>query len=114
MRRVFRIAGLLGLLATAPPINAQAPQHGDGEWRMPARDFASTRFSPLDAITTKNVKDLKVAWTFSVGVERGQEAAPVVVGETMYVVTPYPNILYALDLKDRGAMKWRYEPKPAA
>jgi glucose dehydrogenase len=46
---------------------------------------------------------------------RGQEAAPLVVGSTMYVVTPYPNILYALDLTKPGApAKWKYEPKPLA
>ena len=57
---------------------------------------------------------LKLAWTFSTGVDRGHEAAPLVVGSTMYVVTPYPNTLYALDLKNAGAQKWKYEPKPAA
>ena len=81
---------------------------------MPARNYESTRFSGLDQVTTKNVKDLKVAWTFSTGVNRGQEAAPLVVGSTMYVVTPYPNILYALDLKGSGAIRWKYEPKPSA
>ncbi|PYS99977.1 MAG: PQQ-dependent dehydrogenase, methanol/ethanol family, partial [Acidobacteria bacterium] len=81
---------------------------------MPAKNYASTRFSGLDQINPDNVKNLKVAWTFSTGVDRGQEAAPLVVGSTMYVVTPYPNILYALDLKNNGAMKWKYEPNPAA
>ena len=34
---------------------------------------------------------------------------------TMYVVTPFPNILYALDLTQAGrAVKWKYEPKPLA
>jgi glucose dehydrogenase len=86
----------------------------DGQWLMPAKNYASTRFSGLDEINTGNVKNLKVAWTFSTGVNRGQEAAPIVVGDTMYVVTPYPNILYALDLKNPGAMKWKYEPDPAS
>jgi hypothetical protein len=45
---------------------------------------------------------------------RGQEAAPLVVSKTMYVITPYPNILYALDLGSNGAAKWKYEPKPSA
>jgi len=81
---------------------------------MAAKDFAQTRFSRLDQVSTENVKNLKVAWTFSTGVNRGQEAAPIVVGETMYVVTPYPNILYALDLNQAGAVRWKYEPKPAA
>jgi lanthanide-dependent methanol dehydrogenase len=87
----------------------------DGQWPMPAKNYASTRFSGLDQINTANVQNLKVAWTFSVGVNRGQEAAPIVVGDTMYVATPYPNILYALDLTKQGAVKWSFDPKaPAA
>src|SRR5215207_4817907 len=75
----------------------------DGQWLRPAKDYASTRFSGLDQITTANAASLKLAWSFSTGVLRGQEAAPLVVGSTMYVVTPYPNILYALDLTKPGA-----------
>ncbi|HEX8916323.1 MAG TPA: methanol/ethanol family PQQ-dependent dehydrogenase [Humisphaera sp.] len=92
---------------------AAAPAE-DGQWPMAAKNYANTRYSGLDQITTENVKQLKVAWTFATAVNRGQEAAPIVVGKTMYVVTPYPNILYALDLSNAGAMLWKYEPKPAA
>jgi PQQ-dependent dehydrogenase (methanol/ethanol family) len=82
---------------------------------MPAKNFASTRYSGLDEINTKNVARLQVAFTFSTGIDRGQEASPLVVGATMYVLTPYPNILYALDLTKPGApVKWKYEPKPEA
>ena len=56
----------------------------------------------LDQITPENVKQLKVAWTFSLGVEKGQEAAPIVAGNTMFVVAPYPNIVYAIDLTKPG------------
>ena len=86
----------------------------DGQWTMPAKNYASTRFSGLEEINAANVRDLKVAWTFSTGVNRGQEAAPIVVGDTMYVVTPYPNILYALDLRQGGSVKWKYEPAPSS
>jgi PQQ-dependent dehydrogenase (methanol/ethanol family) len=87
----------------------------DGGWAMPAKDYASTRFSGLDEIRPGNVAGLKVAFTFSTGVNKGHEAAPLVVGPTMYVVTPYPNDLYALDLsKPGGPVKWKYSPKPAA
>ena len=55
---------------------------------MPGKNYALTRFSALDQINTENAKDLRVAWTFSTGVNRGQEAAPLVVGDTMYVATP--------------------------
>ena len=103
--------GSLGTAGIAIP-GAEAE---DGQWVRPAKDYANTRFSALEQINAANVKDLRVAWTFSTGVMRGQEAAPLVVNNTMYVVTPYPNILYALDLTQPGAPeKWRYEPKPAS
>jgi lanthanide-dependent methanol dehydrogenase len=91
-----------------------SPPADDGRWTMPAKNFENTRYSGLSQIKIDNAKDLHVAWTFSTGVDRGQEAAPLVVGDTMYVVTPYPNILYALDLKKSGAVKWKFEPEPAS
>jgi lanthanide-dependent methanol dehydrogenase len=85
----------------------------DGQWRMPARNFASTRYSGLTEITSQNAAQLHLAWTFSTGVTRGHEAGPLVVDSTMYVVTPFPNILYALDLSKPGApLKWTYKPSP--
>jgi PQQ-dependent dehydrogenase (methanol/ethanol family) len=91
---------------------SSSEQPEDGQWLMSAKNYANTRFSGLDQINTQNASNLKVAWTFSTGINRGQEAAPIVVGETMYLVTPFPNILYALDLKNGGTTKWKYEPKP--
>jgi PQQ-dependent dehydrogenase (methanol/ethanol family) len=80
---------------------------------MPAHDYASLRYSRLTEINSGNAHSLKLAWSFSTGVLRGHEAAPLVVGGTMYVVTPYPNIVYALDLTKPGApTKWVFEPKP--
>lgn len=94
------------------PNQAAVPADEDGQWPMPGKNYQNTRYSGLDQINTTNAAALKVAWTFSTGVNRGQEAAPIVVGDTMYVVTPFPNVLYALDLKNNGTLKWRYEPKP--
>jgi PQQ-dependent dehydrogenase (methanol/ethanol family) len=85
----------------------------DGQWTMPAKDYASTRYSALDQIDTGNARRLTLAWTFSTGVLRGHEAAPLVVDGTMYIVTPYPNHLYALDLAAGGELKWRYDPRPS-
>ncbi|HEY7162424.1 MAG TPA: PQQ-dependent dehydrogenase, methanol/ethanol family, partial [Acidobacteriota bacterium] len=85
----------------------------DGTWQMPAKNYESTRYSQLNQINTGNVRNLKAAWTFSTGVNRGQEAAPIVVNSTMYIITPYPNIVYALDLTKPGSVKWKYESRPA-
>jgi lanthanide-dependent methanol dehydrogenase len=87
----------------------------DGNWTMPGKDYASTRFSALNQLTPGNVGGVKVAFTFSTGTTEGFEAPPLVVGPTMYVVSPWPNNVFALDLSRPGApAKWKYEPKPAA
>ena len=86
-----------------------------GDWIRPAKDLASTRFSSLTEITTQSVKQLAVKGTFSTGIPKGHEAAPIVVNNTMYIVTPFPNFVFALDLTQPGApVKWKYEPKPLA
>ncbi|MGZ5199381.1 MAG: methanol/ethanol family PQQ-dependent dehydrogenase [Telluria sp.] len=104
----------LGLAGTILAAWAAGPAD-DGQWPMAAKDYASTRYSALDQITPGNAGQLKVAFTFSVGVDKGQEAAPIVVNDTMYIVSPYPNYLYALDLTKPGApLKWKFEPDPNA
>jgi len=78
---------------------------------MPAKDYSATRYSGLTQITTANAARLRPVWTFSTGVLGGHEGQPLVVGHTMYVVTPYPNVLYAFDLTQDGyPLKWKYRP----
>jgi alcohol dehydrogenase (cytochrome c) len=85
-----------------------------GEWRSQARDYSNTRYSPLNQVNAGNVGRLRVAWTFSDGSLYGHEGAPLVIGSTMYVVSPFPNLAYALDLSKPGApIKWKYDPKPS-
>jgi len=94
----------------ASPANAPAD---DGQWSMPSKNFASTRFSSLTELTTANVRDLTPVFSFSLAVNKGQEAAPIVADNVMYVVTAYPNFVYALDLTKPGApLKWKFAPRP--
>ena len=86
-------------------------QKNDNNWVMPAGDYANTRYSELTQITKDNVKDLNMAWSFSTGVLRGHEGNALVMDGTMYVHTAFPNIVFALDLNNDGAIKWKYEPK---
>ena len=79
------------------------------QWVMPGKNYASTRYSTLDQINNKNVDKLQMAWSFSLGRDRGQESVPLVVGDTMYVVGPWPNKLFALDATN-GDLKWSYAP----
>ncbi|MEW8682537.1 MAG: lanthanide-dependent methanol dehydrogenase XoxF5 [Candidatus Thiodiazotropha endolucinida] len=86
-------------------------QNNPNDWVMPNGDYASTRYSKLDQINTSNVKDLRVAWTFSTGVLRGHEGGPLVLGDVMYIHSPFPNKVFALDLNDNGRILWKYEPR---
>src|SRR4051794_37725241 len=95
-------------------VTAAAGAADDGQWVMATKDYSNTRYSELDQINVTNAANLKLAWTFSTGVFRGQEAAPLVVGDTMYVISPFPNYLYALDLNKGGQLKWKYDPKGEA
>jgi lanthanide-dependent methanol dehydrogenase len=91
-------------------LQGTSPQD-DGQWTMPGKDYASTRFSGLAQINRTNVTRLKAVWSFSTGVLGGHEGQPLVVGSTMYVVTPFPNVLYAFDLTREGyPLKWKYRP----
>jgi alcohol dehydrogenase (cytochrome c) len=86
-------------------------QKDPNQWVMPTGDYANQRYSTLAQITKDNVKNLRPVWTFSTGVLRGHEGAPLVIGNVMYVHTPFPNYVYALDLNNSGRIIWKYEPK---
>ena len=80
---------------------------------MQAGDMYNQRYSTLTQINAQNVGKMQVAWMFSTGVLRGHEGSPLVIGNTMYLHTPFPNKVFAIDL-DTQKIKWRYEPKQDA
>jgi lanthanide-dependent methanol dehydrogenase len=105
----------VGAGAAPPRAPAAAASGEDGQWTMPGRDYATTRFSPLAQINSGNATTLHPVWTFSTGVLAGHEGQPLVVGDTMYVITPWPNVLYAFDLsKDGYPLRWKYRPDVSA
>jgi PQQ-dependent dehydrogenase (methanol/ethanol family) len=108
------VASLSAVTAVAgAQVRAAAPVQGD--WTMPGRTADLQRYSPLTQITRLNVKNLHAAWQFSTGVLRGHEGAPLVIGNVMYVHTPFPNIVYALDLTKPGApLIWKFVPAQPA
>jgi PQQ-dependent dehydrogenase (methanol/ethanol family) len=117
MMRKLILATCLGTAALLPPGIAAANdelikmQQNPKDWVMPAGDYANSRYSKLDQINATNVGKLQVAWTFSTGVLRGHEGGPLVIGNMMYVHTPFPNKVYAMDLSQENKIVWKYEPK---
>lgn len=81
-------------------------------WSTHGGDLYNRRYSQLDRITTKNVKDLKPAWITSLGSGKefkySGEATPLVVDGVMYVTTGANNVI-ALDAVS-GEKVWEYEP----
>ncbi|KMO41617.1 methanol dehydrogenase [Methylobacterium tarhaniae] len=114
MRAVHLLAVSAGILGIAPALaneDVLKRTANPAEQVLQTLDYANTRYSKLDQINTGNVNKLQVAWTFSTGVLRGHEGSPLVVGDVMFVHTPFPNIVYALDLNQDGKIIWKYEPK---
>ena len=113
--RAISFASVLMAVASASPALAndqlQKLIQDPNQWVIQTGDYANTRYSKLDQINAGNVDKLQVAWTFSTGVLRGHEGSPLVIGDVMYVHTPFPNIVYALDLNADGKIIWKYEPK---
>lgn len=105
---------LLAVLFSAP-VWPQQPPADDGEWRTAGKDPALTRFSGLAQVNTGNVAQLKLALHFPTGLNAGHEAAPIIAENTMFVVGPFPNLVWAFDLAKPGfPLKWVFDPKPQA
>jgi PQQ-dependent dehydrogenase (methanol/ethanol family) len=110
------LARQLGLALLALPALAHANADvekniaNSGNWAMQAGDMYNHRYSQLKQINTGNVGKMQVAWTFSTGVLRGHEGSPLVIDGVMYLHSPFPNKVYALNL-DNQQIIWKYEPK---
>ena len=109
-KRWQQCAILMSAPAFAFASDIEALTKNPQNWAMQAGGMANQRYSELKQINKDNAKTLQVAWTFSTGVLRGHEGGPLVVGDTMYVHSPFPNQVYALNLEDQS-IKWKYEPK---
>lgn len=92
-------------VASADGAHRRAMADADN-WAIYGRDYGSQRWSPLDQITTANVKQLAPAWVFHSGIPHASESNPVVVDGTMYLSTALNHVV-ALDART-GARKWEY------
>ena len=118
MNKIFLLGctALFGAaIAVATPARANDEllrlEKDPNQWVMPTGNYANQRYSALNQITAANAGKLRPVWTFSTGVLRGHEGGPLVIGDTMYVHTPFPNNVFALDLNDNGKIIWKYEPR---
>jgi PQQ-dependent dehydrogenase (methanol/ethanol family) len=106
-------AGVNNVPGELAGIQTVSPLAGN-EWNTPEGDLAGTRFSTLSQINTGNVANLKLVSTMATGIPHGHEGGPLAVNNTLYMITPFPNNLLAIDLKDpQGPLKFTYQPHPS-
>lgn len=112
---VLAIVTREAILRRADPLTARAEQ---GAWGSYGADPGGSRYSDAAQITPKNVRRLKVAWTYRTGdmdveakakADTGFEATPILVGDNLIFCTPFNEII-ALDPAS-GRQKWRFDPK---
>ncbi|HWY60527.1 MAG TPA: hypothetical protein VNW15_01370, partial [Rhizomicrobium sp.] len=84
-----------------------------GDWMAANFDNSSVRYSPLTQITPSNVNNLDQAWVYHLKPEgftgrlRYDESIPIVIGNTMYLGSPYGEVI-ALNATT-GAVKWKFK-----
>ena len=115
---LFIASATLGAAAAVPGVvsansEVMALSQNPDNWVMWGRTYDGQRYSPLNQINKDNVGDLQVAWTFSTGVLRGHEGGPLVIGDTMWIHTPFPNKVFSINLADQS-INWSYAPKQDA
>lgn len=98
-------------LVASAAADMEAAMADANNWAHPRGQYNNQGYSTLSQINKGNIKNLKAAWTFATGVNRGHEGAPLVIGNMMYVHTAFPNNVYALDLNDNQKIVWSYFPK---
>lgn len=91
------------------------------EWPHYGNDAGGQRFAAIDQVTTENVKQLKVAWTFRtkeleqykdspwLAQKAAFEATPIMINGTLFFSSP-SNRVFAIDAAT-GQQKWLFDPK---
>jgi alcohol dehydrogenase (cytochrome c) len=108
--KLFPKVTLIALLSASAANLLLAASGAGNDWTTPGGTVEGTRFSTLNQITTSNVATLKEEFSFSTGVSAYMEGQPLVANNTMFVVGPYPNKLFALDLSNPGHTRWVFTP----
>jgi lanthanide-dependent methanol dehydrogenase len=102
---------LYGLIVVLAGCGASSSAPEVSDWTIPLGSYSAIRHSPLKQIDKSNAGKMRMAWSMSTGTLRGQEGQPLVVGDTMYFESSYPNYVYAVNLDDVGKIVWKFAPE---
>ena len=114
MRRILELGLALSVMMlaacdrfTSEPAALQAQNEAD--WGRHGYDLAETRFSPLEQLNAGNVSGLRLAWSYDLDTNRGQEATPIAVGGVLYTSSAWSKV-QAFDAAS-GKLLWQFDPK---
>jgi len=82
-------------------------EHGQYDWPIYGGTTDNNHYSPLKEINRKNVRELRVAWSFDTGEEGGLQTSPIEVEGVLYGITPTQKI-FALDAAT-GKLLWKFD-----
>jgi alcohol dehydrogenase (cytochrome c) len=106
------LASVPSMAQTAKPLDAITPvtdatllKPSDNDWLMWRRTYDGWGYSPLDQINKDNVKDLRVAWTWSLN-PGATETTPIVHDGVLYIEGNSDRV-DALDAAT-GDLLWQY------
>jgi len=103
------LPGAVGAQQTRIVDEAALLEAPPSEWLTYGRDYAETRYSPLDQIDAENVAQLEMAWTWDIENSSGRiQATPLVSGGVMYL-TGQGNVVFAVNART-GELKWKWDP----
>ena len=97
-------AFLLGVAATAWAESAKKVRH---DWPVYGGYGENDHYSQLAQINRKNVKNLRVAWTFDTAEPGGLQTSPIEVNGILYGLTPTQRV-FALNAAT-GKLLWKFD-----
>jgi len=80
------------------------------DWLIFGRNYQRHSYSPLDQITTANVKNLQLKWSWAINDSGANQTTPLVHNGVLYLASP-SNIVQALDAKT-GDLIWETRVGP--
>jgi PQQ-dependent dehydrogenase (methanol/ethanol family) len=104
---------VIGEVKNYAPVTDDMLRNSDpGDWLMARRTYQGWSYSPLAQVTRDTVKDLQLAWVWTMQDGGANEPTPLVHSGTMFL-TNTANVIQALDARS-GELIWEHRVPPYA